>query len=437
MNIKNLKHNGPFRKVSSIVGDCMGDFHPHGDASIAESLVRLGQCWSMMVPLIEPQGNFGSQDGDPPAAQRYIEAKLSLAGEMLLEDTVPGVVPFNSNYDGRTREPQILAGKFPNLLINGDYGIAVSLSSKIPPHNPIEVANAIKLIAKKPAARIDEVMDIIPGPDFPTGGTIKDSGGIREYFETGRGQFFIRANGVIKNIGQRQQIIINELPYQVTASSVIEQIVNMVKEKKTDAIFSVQDYSDSKNGLQIVIDLKSGFDAKEVLQFLFDKTKLQVSFTVNMNMLNEKGEPQMIGFIDLIRMFCDHRRQVIKNKILIEIGKNKERLDLLDVYRKMSSHIDKIINLVKNHMNTKLLVKDIANLLNITEEKAKIVADMPLKKISKIEREKVEEEYNLLLKKNKELESILESRVKINNIICKEMDEVIEACGKPRLSRIR
>lgn len=438
MYTKKIFSSGNFRKVAGIVGETLADYHPHGDKAVADALVRLGQEWNIMVPLIIPQGNFGSADGDPPAAQRYIEAKLSKAGEMLLEDTVQGIVPFDDNYDGRVKEPVYLAGKFPSLLINGDSGIAVSLSSKIPSHNPIEIANAIKFIAKNPNAEIEKIREIILGPDFPTGGIIRDiNNGINNYFLTGQGSFEIKANGKIKKVGQRYQIIFTELPYQVTASSIIETIVRLVKEKKIEGILSAQDYSDSENGLQLVVDLKSGEDPKKILKILFEKTRLKINFYVNMNMLDTNGKPKMIGLIELMNIFCENRRAIIKKKIAIEIDRNKQRLKVLELYKKVSSKIDEVIDIIKNStINTQLII-DLKNLLKITDEEAEIIINMRIKNISKLERNIIDNEYNSLIKKNKEFEDIMNSSVKINNIICKEMDEVIEICGKPRASKIK
>jgi DNA gyrase subunit A len=438
MHTKKIFSSGNFRKVAGIVGETLADYHPHGDRAVADALTRLGQEWNIMVPLIIPQGNFGSADGDPPAAQRYIEAKLSMAGEMLLEDTVSGIVPFEDNYDGRVKEPAYLAGKFPSLLINGDSGIAVSLSSKIPSHNPTEIANAIKFIAKNPNAKLEKIREIVLGPDFPTGGTIRDiNDGINNYFLTGQGSFEIRANGKIKKVGQRYQIIFTELPYQVTASSVIESIVKLVKEKKLEGILSAQDYSDSENGLQLVVDLKSGEDPKKILEILFNKTRLKINFHVNMNMLDTKGKPKMMGLVELMHIFCDNRREIIKKKIIIEIEKNKNRLKVLELYRKVSAKIDKVIEVIKNSSTNAQLIANLKDLLKITNEEAEFITNMRIRNISKLERDIIDNEYNSLIKKNQNLEETINSSVKINNIICKEMDEVIEVCGKPRASTIK
>ncbi len=438
MHTKKISSSGNFRKVAGIVGETLADYHPHGDKAVADALTRLGQEWNIMVPLVIPQGNFGSADGDPPAAQRYIEAKLSKAGEMLLEDTIQGIVPFDDNYDGRVKEPVYLAGKFPSLLINGDSGIAVSLSSKIPSHNPTEIANAIKFIAKNPNAKIEKIREIVLGPDFPTGGVIKDiNNGINNYFLTGQGSFEIRANGKIKKVGQRYQIIFTELPYQVTASSIIETIVKLVKEKKIEGILSAQDYSDSESGLQLVIDLKAGEDPKKILEILFEKTRLKINFHVNMNMLDINGKPKMIGLIELMNIFCENGRTIIKKKIVMEIDKNNQRLKVLELYKKMSSKIDKVVDIIKNGTTNVQLINDLKNLLKITNEEAETIVNMKIKNISKLERNIVDNEYDSLIKKNKEFEEIMNSSVKINNIICKEMDEVIEVCGKPRASQIR
>ncbi len=424
------------RKVSSIVGEVMGNFHPHGDVPISQALVRLGQEWTMMVPLVHPQGNFGSPDGDSCAAARYIEARLSEAGELLLEDT-DKISNFAPNYDDRLTEPTFLAGSFPNVLINGDQGVAVGLSSKTPSHNPTEVAELVKFLTKNPNAKISSIFEIIQGPDFPTGGSIVDEGGIEEYFLTGKGTFSIRAVGSIKQVNSRHHIIVTQLPYQIGPSQIATEIAKLVESGSIDGVSDVKDYSDNEKGMYLIIETKPGVDPSSLIKILYDKTSLKINFSVNMNILNDDNKPIQIGFIDLTLKYIEYRREMIVRKLNYILENHKNRLHILNIYMSSITHMDKLIKIIKEEDNMGTLKTKISNLLKITEDDASIILDMQLRKLSKLEKNKIEEEISRLEKDILEIEQTISSKVKINNIICKEMDNIINICGCKRKTIIK
>ena len=319
-----LQPNRPTRKCARIVGDAMGKYHPHGNLAIYDALVRLAQPFSMSYPLVEGQGNFGSVDGDPPAADRYTEARLSKVATALLEDLDKETVDFKPNYDDSETEPEVLPTRVPNLLVNGSSGIAVGMATNIPPHNLTEIVNAVIYKIQNPDAPLIKLLEFVQGPDFPTGGFILGRQGILQAYSTGRGQLKIRARAKIERVAkEKDQIIIDEIPYQVNKSKLLEQIASMVNEKRIEGISDVVDHSD-RDGMRIVVELKRGEQAEVVLNNLYKNTQLQIGFGIIMlSIVN--GQPRELGLVDMIKFFIDHRVDVVRRRTEYELRKARER----------------------------------------------------------------------------------------------------------------
>ncbi len=446
MNVERIFSNGPFRKVASISGSVLGDFHPHGQKAVEDALVRLGQDFTMRVPLMIAQGNWGSRDKDPAAAARYIEGKLSVAAELMLEDTIEQIVLFEPNYDQRLIEPKFLASKFPHILINGDSGIAVGMASCSPCHNPTEVCNAIKLFIKNPKATVDDLINIMPGPDWPSGGICFSGDGVKEYYTTGRGKVVIQGKATIDNSGNNPTIIITELPYQVGASDgssgskkisgLISEIVDLIKDEKSDLfekeIVDIHDYSDNEKGIQIVIDLKSTSNPNLVLEELYKKTKLRINFNVNQTVLFD-SKPQQASIFDIIFAYISHRREVVFKRCEFELKKAKEVCETLEAYLAALINIDEVIKIIRNKKFDVQTVKTkLCDLLKISQKQAEDILEIKLRRLSSMEESKIKEDYKNILKNIKDLESILSNPSKINDIINLELDEIIEKCGDDR-----
>ena len=407
----------PYRKSARVVGDVMGKYHPHGDAAIYDAMVRMAQSFSMRVPLIDGQGNFGSVDGDTPAAMRYTEVRLARAASLLLDDIDQDTVDFQPNYDETEKEPKVLPARFPNLLINGGNGIAVGMATNIPPHNPGEIIDATLALIADPDTSLDELMQIVPGPDFPTGGIIIGRSGIRAAFETGRGSITIRARAEFEEIRRdRQAIIVTEIPYQVNKKTLLERIGELVRAKQIEGIGEMRDESD-RSGMRIVIELKRDATPEVVLNQLFRFTQLQISFGVNMLALDD-GQPRQMGLKDALQCFIAFREEVILRRARFELGKARDRAHLLVGLAIAVANIDEVIRLIRASpdaaaaraalMERDWPAGDIGALLalidepgnvitpdgtvRLTEEQARGILELRLQRLTGLEREKIQEE---------------------------------------------
>src|SRR5579862_4920401 len=346
MNDLGLASNRGYRKCAKICGDTSGNYHPHGEAVIYPALVRLAQDFNMRYPLIDGQGNFGSVDGDPPAAMRYTEARLAKITEDILADLEKDTVDFTPNFDQTREEPVVLPSRIPNLLVNGASGIAVGMATNIPPHNLREIVDAAILLIEKPDATLKEVMKIVPGPDFPTAGYISGRQGILQAYKTGRGSFVMRAKAAVEEVGKdRENIVITEIPYQVNKAKLIERIADLVQNKKIDGISDVRDESD-RDGMRIVIEIKRGEESQLVLNHLYKLTQMQESFGMILLAIIG-GQPREMGLLELLRVFLEHRREVVLRRTRYDLRKAQEREHVLLGYRIALDHVDNVIKIIR------------------------------------------------------------------------------------------
>ncbi|MGC8867165.1 MAG: DNA gyrase subunit A, partial [Elusimicrobiales bacterium] len=430
-----LRYNKPYKKSARIVGDVMGKYHPHGDAAIYDTLVRMAQDFSLRYPLVDGQGNFGSIDGDPPAAMRYTEARLSQISEEMLCDIDKETVKFVPNYDGSLTEPSALPARLPNLLINGSNGIAVGMATNIPTHNLAEVCDAITAVIENPDITIKDLMRYIKGPDFPTGGIIRGKQGIKDYFETGRGSIKIQARTEIEEIkGGKQAIIITEIPYQVNKASLIESIANLVKDKKITDISDIRDESD-RRGMRIVIEIKREGNAQVVLNQLMKHTQLETSFGVIMLAIVD-GKPRILNIREVIDQYIRHRKQIIYNRTKYDLDKALERAHILEGYLIALKNIDEVVDIIKRAKDGAEAKENLIKRFALTEKQAVAILDMRLHQLTKLEVGQINEEYRGLLKLIDELRSILKNPAKILKIITDELREIKEKYGDKRKTDI-
>ena len=452
-------YNKPFKKCARIVGDVMGKYHPHGDSSIYDALVRMAQDFSVGSVLIDGQGNFGSIDDDPPAAMRYTEARMAKLAHKMVEDIDKDTVDFMPNYDGNEKEPIILPTRFPNLLVNGSAGIAVGMATNIPTHNLGEVVDGVIAYINKPDIQVEELLNYIPAPDFPTNCLILGRGGYVNAAKTGRGTVIMRGNATVEEKKNRSTIIIDSIPYQVNKAKLVEQIANLVKEKKIEGISDLRDES-SKEGIRIVVDLKKDANANVILNQLYSFTPLQSNFSINMLALN-KGRPELMNLLDVIKAFTNFRKEVVIRRTNYLLQKDRERAHILVGLRVAVSHIDEIIKLIKGSKDTTearaeltsrawdcstikemlTLIEDkgnkiVDNKFYFTDIQARAILDMKLSKLTGLESDKIDEELNELADRIKEFLAILADDIKIMNIIKDELIEVKTQFGCPRRSKI-
>ena len=452
-------YNKPFKKCARIVGDVMGKYHPHGDSSIYDALVRMAQDFSVGSVLIDGQGNFGSIDDDPPAAMRYTEARMAKLAHKMVEDLDKDTVDFMPNYDGNEKEPIILPTRFPNLLVNGSAGIAVGMATNIPTHNLGEVVDGVIAYINKPDIQVEELLNYIPAPDFPTNCLILGRGGYVNAAKTGRGTVIMRGNATVEEKKNRSTIIIDSIPYQVNKAKLVEQIANLVKEKKIEGISDLRDES-SKEGIRIVVDLKKDTNANVILNQLYSFTPLQSNFSINMLALN-KGRPELMNLLDVIKAFTNFRKEVVIRRTNYLLQKDRERAHILVGLRVAVSHIDEIIKLIKGSKDTTearaeltsrawdcstikemlTLIEDkgnkiVDNKFYFTDIQARAILDMKLSKLTGLESYKIDEELNELANRIKEFLAILADDIKIMNIIKDELIEVKTQFGCPRRSKI-
>jgi len=430
-----LRYNKAYKKSARIVGDVMGKYHPHGDAAIYDTLVRMAQEFSLRYPLVDGQGNFGSIDGDPPAAMRYTEARLSQISEEMLGDIEKETVKFIPNYDGSLTEPSVLPAKLPNLLVNGSNGIAVGMATNIPTHNLNEVCDAIIATIENPAITIKDLMKYIKGPDFPTAGIIRGRSGIKSYFETGRGSVRIQARTEIEEIkGNREAIIVTELPYQVNKAALIESIADLVKDKKIPDISDIRDESD-RRGMRVVIEVKRDGNAQVVLNQLFKHTQLETSFGVIMLAIVD-GRPKILNIKEVIELYTKHRKQIIYNRTKYDLKKALQRAHILEGYLIALKNIDEVVEIIKKAKDAAEAKEKLMKRFALTEIQSQAILDMRLHQLTRLEVGAIEEEHKGLLKLIDELRSILKNPAKILKIITDELKELKEKYGDKRRTEI-
>ena len=434
MNEMGLTFNKSFRKSARIVGDVLGKYHPHGDGAVYDSLVRMAQDFSLRYPLIKGQGNFGSVDGDSPAAMRYTEAKLAKISSLLLTDIEKNTVDFVPNFDESLEEPTVLPTKLPNLLINGSNGIAVGMATNIPPHNLNEVVDGTLLILDREDVDFDELNDLIKGPDFPTGGIILGRSGIRQAQKTGRGKIKIRAvieEGTSRN---RKALIIKEIPFQVNKANLIEQIAENVRDKKIEGISDIRDESD-RNGMRVVIELKKDANEDLVKNQLFKHTRLQTTIgIIFLSLVN--NEPKVLNIKEILLEFIKHRKVVVRRRTQFDLTKAKKKAHLLEGLTIALDNIDAVIALIKKAKSSKDAKLSLEQDYDLSEEQSQAILDMKLQKLTGLEREKIKEEYDAILKLIEELEAILSSDEKIKDIIRTELLDLKEKYGDARKTLI-
>ncbi|MDA9164685.1 DNA gyrase subunit A [Alphaproteobacteria bacterium] len=452
----------PYRKSARVVGDVMGNYHPHGDTAIYDSMVRMAQDFSMRLMLVDGQGNFGSVDGDPPAAMRYTESRLAKSSESLLRDIDKDTIDYIPNYDESQLEPSVLPAEFPNMLVNGAGGIAVGMATNIPPHNPGEVVKACKALIDNPELTLEELMEIIPGPDFPTAALIMGRGGIREAFKTGRGSIIMRSKAEIIQFGknsEREMIVITEIPFQVNKALVLEKIGELIRDKTIEGISDLRDESD-RNGMRIVIEIKRDVQGDVILNQLWRHTRLQTSFPVNMLAL-DKGQPKQMGLIEILQAFISFRFEVVTRRTKFLLNKARNRAHILAGLMVAITSIDEVIELIKSSPDpesarTKLCAKPwpakevegfikliddpnhqiIDNYYNLSITQAKAILELRLQRLTGMERNKLEKETQELSEQINEYLIILSDKSKLTDLIQTELDEVLKRIDDPRRTEI-
>jgi DNA gyrase subunit A len=427
-------HNRPYKKSARIVGDVIGKYHPHGDAAVYDAIVRMAQPFSMRYTLVDGQGNFGSIDGDPPAAMRYTEIRMSRLAEEMLADIDKDTVGFHPNYDESLQEPDVLPSRIPALLLNGSSGIAVGMATSIPPHNLGEITDALNMLIDNPSTDLREVMKVLPGPDFPTGGIIFDGGEIERAYRTGRGIITVRGRVLKEEDSNRSRLLITEIPFAVNKADLIERVAVLANEKKIDGIATIRDESD-KDGMRVVVELKRGASAEVVENQLYKLTTLQSSFSMNMLAIHN-GKPSVMGLMDMLRAFLDFREEVITRRSLFELNKARERVHILDGLLKALEHIDEIVAIIKSSADAhdarhRLMVR-----FEFTEVQAQAILDMRLQRLTGLEREKLADEHASLTKEIERLSLILSDKGELLKVIRAEISSIADNYRDDRRSMI-
>src|ERR1700683_398713 len=451
-----LQPNRATRKCARIVGDVMGKYHPHGNLAVYDALVRLAQTWSMRYPLIFGQGNFGSVDGDPPAADRYTEAKLAAVSTALLEDLDKDTVDFRPNYDGSEVEPDVLPARIPNLLINGSDGIAVGMATKIPPHNLTEIVDATITLINNPNAQLADILKFVQGPDFPTAGVIHGRAGVFEAYRTGRGRFTMRAKAAIENITKdRQAIIVTEIPYQVNKARLVERIAQLVNDKDIEEISDVRDESGREEPVRIVIELKRGAEPQIVLNQLFKHTSMQEGFSMIL-LAVVNGQPRELGLIQAIKHFINHRVEVVRRRTAFLLQKARDREHILEGYLNALDHLDNVITIIRASANRadareNLVAYFAGRKIDInttgrapkhdpekpfTTRQAEAILELQLHRLTKLSIDEISNELKEVRGRIEDYESILGSESKLRKVIIKELEEVKELYGDEPRTRI-
>lgn len=432
-----MRHDQRFSKCAGIVGEVLKKYHPHGDASVYDALVRLAQPWNMRYLLVNGQGNFGSIDGDPPAAYRYTEAKLTEIAEELLVDIDKNTVNFRPNFDGEHQEPTVLPARMPNLLLNGASGIAVGMATNIPPHNLNELCDALIYLIDNPEATVDDLIRIVPGPDFPTGATILGAEGIMSAYSTGKGRIILRAKAHIEE-GNRgaYNIIVTELPYQVNKARLHERIAEMVKDRKIEGIRDVQDQSD-RTGMRLVIFLKQDAQPKKVLNALYKHSHMQTTYGVNMLALVEGGsQPRVLTLKRMLYEYIQHRQEVIRRRTEFELEKARARAHILEGLKIALDNLDEVIQTIRDSRTAESARNNLIHRFRLSELQAQAILDMQLRRLAALERKKIEDEYREIIKQIAELEEILANPQKVLYLIKEDLNVIKEKYGDARRTRI-
>ncbi len=435
--MNNLKcfHNRPYLKSARVVGDVIGKYHPHGDSAVYDALVRMAQDFSMRYPLVQGQGNFGSIDGDSAAAMRYTEVRLQSLSAMLLKNLDQETVDFVPNYDNKEKEPSVLPTVLPQLLVNGTSGIAVGMATNIPPHNLSEVIDGLFALIDNPSITIDELMQYIKGPDFPTGATIRGVSGIREAFATGRGSLILRGLAHIEEgKNQRQRVVITEIPYQVNKAKLIERIAELVNDKKIEGISDIKDES-AKDEIRIVIDVKKGEEPEVILNNLYKQTPLQSSFGVNMVAL-VKGSPKLLNLKQMLEHFYQHRKEVVIKRVAFELRKAEEKAHILAGLKIAVENIDETVSIIRGAEDAQDAQQKLMSRFALSAVQSKAILDMKLSRLTGLERDKIETDYNETMKQIADYQNILDTPARIIQIIKDELTELKESYGDQRRTQI-
>jgi DNA gyrase subunit A len=428
-------YNRSYKKSARVVGDVIGKYHPHGDAAVYDTIVRMAQDFSLRYPLIDGQGNFGSVDGDPPAAMRYTEVRMTRLTQEFLTDIDKDTVDFSPNYDGSLEEPVILPTTIPNLLLNGSSGIAVGMATNIPPHNLTEVCQAVIRLIEHPEEKIEGLMSIITGPDFPTAGFILGRKGISEAYRTGRGIIKIRARGFVEKVGKnRERVVVSEIPYQVNKTRLLEKIADLVKEKKIEGVSDIRDESD-RDGMRIVIDVKRDGMALVILNRLYKFTQMEVSFGIILLAI-VKGRPQVLNLKEIIEHFINHRREIIIKRTIHDLKKAEERAHILEGLKKALDFLDEVIEVIRSSSDPKEAKMRLMEDFELTEVQSQAILDMRLQRLTGLEREKINTEYEELQKNISHFKKILENPAMVSQIIKEEIEEILDRHGDERRTEI-
>ncbi|MFC5711654.1 DNA gyrase subunit A [Thalassorhabdus alkalitolerans] len=435
MNELGMTPDKPYKKSARIVGEVIGKYHPHGDSAVYETMVRMAQDFSFRYMLIDGHGNFGSVDGDAAAAMRYTEARMAKISMEMVRDINKDTIDYQDNYDGAEREPIVLPSRFPNLLVNGAAGIAVGMATNIPPHQLGEVINGVLELSENPEISIEELMEHIPGPDFPTGATILGRSGIRKAYLTGRGSILIRAVAEIEESPNgKQAIIVTELPYQVNKARLVEKIAELVRDKKIEGITDLRDESD-RTGLRIVIEVRKDANANVLLNNLYKQTALQTSFGINMLALVD-GQPKVLNLKQCLSYYLEHQKEVIKRRTAFELRKAEARAHILEGLRIALDHLDEVIELIRSSQTTEIARNGLMDRFSLSQDQAQAILDMRLQRLTGLERDKIENEYKELMARIAELKAILASEEKVLEIIREELIELKERFNDSRRTEI-
>ncbi len=436
MFMLNNYHNKPFLKSARVVGDVIGKYHPHGDSAVYNTIVRMAQEFSLRYPMVDGQGNFGSIDGDSPAAMRYTEIRMQKISEDMLRDIDKDTVDWKPNYDESLKEPIVLPARIPNLLVNGSEGIAVGMATKIPPHNLTEIMQALQALIKDSSIDVSELMTYVKGPDFPTHGTIQGTEGIKAAYHTGRGIVQIRAVTEIEDFGKygRQRIIVSEIPYQVNKARLIEKIAELVNSKQISGISDIRDET-NREGIRVVVELKKGENANVILNRLYKHTQMQISFGIIFLSLHN-GQPKVMNLKEQLQYFIDHRREVVVRRTNFELNKAKQKAHVLEGLKLAVENMDDIIHLIKNSEGPTDARLKLITSFELSEIQAQAILDLRLQRLTGLERDKIIKDYEEILKVIHKLESILNSEELINTVISTEFTEIAEKYGDERRTKI-
>lgn len=436
MNELGVTPDKPYKKSARIVGDVMGKFHPHGDSSIYEGLVRMAQDFSYRYMLVDGHGNFGSIDGDSAAAMRYTEAKMSKIAVEMLRDINKNTVDFQDNYDGTEKEPTVLPARFPNLLVNGASGIAVGMATNIPTHNLGEVISAIHVLMDNPDATTEDLMKVLPGPDFPTGGVVLGKSGIRKAYETGRGTIVVRAKvDIEERKNGRQQIVVHEIPYMVNKAKLIERIADLARNKEIEGITDVNDETD-REGMRIVIDVRRDASAEVILNNLYKMTLMQTTFNFNMLAI-VNGAPKILSLKEILKYYLEHQENVVRRRTEFDLKKAENRAHIVAGLRIALDHIDEIINIIRNSQTSEIAKNQLMENYGLSDRQAQAILDMRLVRLTGLEREKIEAEYKKLMATIADYKDILAHQERINQIIYDELLEIQKKFGDKRRTELQ